>query len=187
MTIHLTKAQIRQVCLTKRKQLSPDFVNHASQKIIETLLLLPAYLAANHIAWYHPTRGEVDLSPLWRHALHQNKSCYFPAIQPNGTLVFLPYELDTPWILNRYQIAEPQTEPLTVMPPIDLLFLPVVAFDAQKQRLGMGKGYFDKTLIHHPNALFIGVAYEWQKQPSLPSDPWDVPMSMIVTEKKIYA
>lgn len=189
MTIHLTKAHIRQVCLAQRKQLSPDFITQASQKIIESIHALQAYQAAEHIAWYHPTRGEVDLSPLWQDALSHHKSCYFPAIQSNGALLFLPYTPDTPLVFNQYQIAEPQVEPQSAipLPLLDILFLPVVAFDAEKQRLGMGKGYYDKTLVNHPHTLLIGVAYEWQKQPSLPTDPWDIPVSMIVTEETRYS
>ena len=188
MTIHLTKTHIRQVCLSKRKQLPQQFVSQASQRIIDTIQDIQAYQAAKHIAWYHPSRGEVDLSSLWQSALTNNKYCYFPALRPDNTLLFLPYAGNTELFLNRYQIAEPLMEAHKAIPPqnLDILFLPIVAFDAEKNRLGMGKGYYDKTLENHPGPLLIGVAYEWQKQPNLPCDSWDIPLSMIITEERTY-
>jgi 5-formyltetrahydrofolate cyclo-ligase len=188
MTIHLTKTHIRQVCLSQRKHLARQFVTQASQRIIDTIQDLQAYQTAKHIAWYHPSRGEVDLSLLWQNALTQNKCCYFPAIQPNNTLLFLPYTADTELVLNRYQITEPHKEGHEAIAPedLDILFLPTVAFDANQNRLGMGKGYYDKTLENHPGPLLIGVAYEWQKQPNLPYDSWDIPLTMIITEERTY-
>lgn len=188
MTIHLTKSQIRQVCLCRRKHLGKTYVSQASQKIIDTLRQMPAYQAANHIAWYFPTNGEVDLSALWSYALATNKSCYFPAIQTDQTLLFLPYTRDTELVFNRYHTAEPNVAACHAKPPqdLDIIFLPVVAFDVNRKRLGMGKGYYDKTLAPHKSPLLIGVAYEWQRQPNLPIDPWDIPLTTIVTEETVY-
>lgn len=188
MTIHLTKSQIRQVCLSRRKSLTKKYVSEASQKIIDTLCEMPAYQSANHIAWYFPTNGEVDLSALWPMALNANKSCYFPAIQADQSLLFLPYARDTELTFNRYHIAEPNVAACHAKSPqdLDIIFLPVVAFDVNRKRLGMGKGYYDKTLALHPGPLLIGVAYEWQRQPNLPIDPWDIPLTTIITEETVY-
>ncbi len=188
MTIHHTKAQIRSFCLTQRHNLTQQIITQASQKIVATLHNLQAYQTAQHIAWYIPVSGEIDLSTLWKLALKENKCCYFPAVQPEHTLIFLPYTHDTVLLANRYHILEPKITKQSARSPqnLDMIILPIVAFDAQCTRLGMGKGYYDKTLARQTNALLVGVAYEWQKQPELPSEPWDIQLDMIITEKQVY-
>lgn len=188
MSIDLTKSQIRQACLQQRAQLSPDFVYQASQIIIATVQKLPAYQQANHIAWYHPIRGEIDMSGLWQQALIQGKHCYLPVIQPNRRMQFVPFTADTPWVLNHYHIPEPDSDPtLPSDPALDIIFVPMVAFDAQHHRLGMGQGYYDRSLAQYPKSLFIGLAYEWQKQPTIPHDSWDISIDLIITEQQHYA
>lgn len=188
MTYHLTKTQIRQTCLAQRRSLTQEFVTETSKKIIHTIRDLPAYCLAQHIAWYMPVQGEVDLSSLWTLALADQKSCYFPAIKPDGALIFLPSNDQTELLLNRYQILEPLVEIQYAKAPrdLDIVFLPVVAFDEDCTRLGMGKGFYDKTLADHADTCLIGVAYEWQKQPHLPKDPWDIPVDMLITEEQVY-
>lgn len=188
MTIHRTKAQIRSFCLTQRHNLSPQIISQASQKIVTTLHGLQAYQTAQHIACYFPVAGEIDLSALWKRALEENKYCYFPVVQPEHTLIFLPYTHHTALLPNRYHILEPHITKKSARSPqnLDLIILPIVAFDDRCTRLGMGKGYYDKTLAQQSNALLVGVAYEWQKQPELPTELWDIQMDMIITEKRVY-
>ena len=189
MTIPITKAEIRQVCLLQRQQLATEFIQQASQKIVSTILSMPAYQRAQHIAWYYPSRGEVDLTLLWPSALAQKKSCYLPTIQPNHSLDFLAFNSETHFHPNHYYILEPISENVKTISPkdLDIVFVPIVAFDDQHRRLGMGKGYYDQTLVNNPGPLLIGVAYEWQKQINLPADPWDISIPLIITEQKIYS
>lgn len=188
MMVHLTKAQIRQICLAQRHSLAQEFITETSKKIIHTIRDIPAYRLAQHIAWYMPIQGEVDLSSLWAMALADQKSCYFPAIRPDDTLIFLPSDAQTELLLNRYQILEPLVEIQFAKTPqeLDIIFLPVVAFDEDCTRLGMGKGFYDKTLAARADTCLIGVAYEWQKQPNIPKDSWDIPVDMIITEERVY-
>lgn len=185
----LTKTQIRQSCLAQRRGLSQEFIAQASQKIADIIQHLPVYQEAQDLAWYFPVKGEVDLTTLWELALKKNKNCYFPVNQSNQSLQFLPYTPTTKLQKNCYQILEPYADEQTnnIRPKLDIIFLPIVAFDANRTRLGMGKGYYDKTLTSYPDALLIGVAYEWQKQANLPSDPWDIKPHMIITEETIYS
>lgn len=188
MTPHPTKHTIRQTYLAKRKTLLNDDITLASQQIMTHIKSIAHYKTAQHIAWFYPVKGEVNLTSLWQEALTDQKYCYLPAIQSDKTLVFLPFTLQTPTIANRYGIAEPnipvtQAIPLKVL---DLIFVPIVAFDPALHRLGMGAGYYDKTLSQPSKARLIGVAYDWQKKASLPKDPWDIALDMIITDKDIY-
>ncbi|HVT62851.1 MAG TPA: 5-formyltetrahydrofolate cyclo-ligase [Legionellaceae bacterium] len=188
MNIHLTKKQIRQVCLSHRNALSLEFINQASYQIIEQIKKIQVYNNAFHIAYYFPIHGEVDLSGLWQNAIAKGKYCYFPMIQSDHTLVFLPYTPNTTLRSNRFGILEPDV-PITQAKSgadMDLIFLPLVAFDNILTRLGMGGGFYDKTLQHSKAPFHIGVAYEWQKYSIIPRAPWDIPLDMVVTEKNIY-
>lgn len=188
MTIHPTKSQIRSICLTQRQHLTPATIAQASQKIIQKLQAMACYQTANHIAWYFPVKGEIDLSTLWQRALEAHKHCYFPSVQRDH-LLFLPYTQKTVLLPNQYQILEPKITPQHARDPqdLDLIILPIVAFDSHCNRLGMGKGYYDKTCAHTHHPLLIGVAYEWQKQADLPTEPWDRRLDMIITEACIYS
>lgn len=187
MIIHLTKNEIRQECLAFRKTLPPDYISQSSSKIIEQITKIQVYNTAQHIGWYLSVQGEIDLAPLCRSALQEGKSCYVPTIQADKTLRFLPYTARAKMIPSRYGILEPDLTPDNAITAssLDLIFLPVVAFDATLTRLGMGGGFYDKTLQDH-HVPCIGVAYEWQKHPALPYDPWDIKPDLIVTERTIY-
>lgn len=182
------KSTLRKRFIAQRKALSPADVSAASTKIIQSLQNTPAYQSAQHIAWYFPVQGEIDLSVLWQQALNQGKTCYCPRIQGDNTLIFLPFTSTTSWINNRYGIPEPDTIVASTHPieQLDLIFLPVLAFDVFLNRLGMGKGYYDKTLAQHHTGQRIGVAYEWQKQTKIPCDPWDIPLNQVFTDVAIY-
>lgn len=188
MSTHAIKNNLRKHCLARRHRLTPEEIAHASHQIIQHIQTLQTYQNARHIAWYFPVRGEIDLSALWQQALIATKTCYCPMVQADKSLLFLPFTAKTSWHTNRYGIAEPVV-PLTEAQPItqlDLIFLPVVAFDASLTRLGMGAGYYDRTLAKfHP--YLIGVAYEWQKQTSIPTDSWDIKLDLVVTESHVYA
>ena len=189
MSPSMHKTQIRQFCLARRRQLSQSRIDEASQRIIINIQTLPVYQQAEHIAWYYPIHGEVDLSVLWTKALATHKHCYFPVMQPEGALLFLPYTAQTYLVPNQYQILEPHLDPSKARShdELDLIFLPVVAFDKQGTRLGMGKGYYDKTLLQVTHPSFICVAYDWQEQERIPKEPWDITLDLIITESHIYS
>ena len=75
---------------------------------------------------------------------------------------------------------------------LDMIFVPLVAFDLNGFRIGMGSGYYDRTfekkleIKDMKSPVLIGLAYEFQKQECLNHQPWDVPLDMVVTELKIY-
>ena len=109
-------------------------------------------------------------------------------MKADQTLSFLPVTYDTIFYKNRFGIAEPVVEDeLAIMPEqLDIIFLPLVAFDEHGTRLGMGGGYYDRTLAHHRPTLLIGAAYEFQRQAWIEREAWDVPLAAIITEQTIY-
>lgn len=179
---------IRLTCLGVRDALSANYQKKASVKICQTIRQLEQYRYAKRIALYKAISGEIDLGKLWQSAPLHGKFCYFPSLNQDKTLSFLPSTHSTPFIKNRFGIEEPDVSTTFALPPaqLDLMIIPLVAFDEHGTRLGRGAGYYDRTLAHSKPALLMGVAYEFQRQPYLEPQPWDIPLDVIVTEKETY-
>jgi len=157
---------------------------------------LPAFIRAKRIAFYLASDGELDPQPLIRHAAVMHKCLYLPVLHPLGhkRLWFARWQPGEPLRRNLYGIPEPLWEQGGLIDPraLDLVFMPLVAFDARCNRMGMGAGYYDRTFAWKLHRRFwkgpklIGYAYSLQKLPGIEARPWDVPMNMVVTENEIY-
>ncbi|NLS12858.1 5-formyltetrahydrofolate cyclo-ligase [Vibrio sp. SM6] len=195
-TRHALRKQMRQ----RRQSLSPRQQREASHQLVERFTTLAHYERSEHIALYLTNDGELDTHPLIETLWQHNKSVYLPVLHPfaKGHLLFLRYQPDTPMTINRYGILEPQLRVDLVQPvrELDLIGTPLVAFDAKGQRLGMGGGYYDRTLAmtfssSQPDALSasgpitMGLAHDCQEVSQLPVESWDVPLSKIVTPTRI--
>jgi len=123
-------------------------------------------------------------------ALADGKRCYVPVI--SGTrLRFAPWTPDSLLRKNRFGILEPAiaTEQLLVPAALELVLVPLVAFDAQCNRIGMGGGYYDRSFAGHTAGgaqSLVGIAHELQKIEMLAMQPWDVTLDCVVTESHTY-
>jgi 5-formyltetrahydrofolate cyclo-ligase len=124
------------------------------------------------------------------------KRCFLPILHPlkKNSLWFVEYTPDTRLKPNRFGILEPIRAGETLVPAwsLDLVLMPVVAFDHAANRLGMGLGYYDTTfgmLKNQTNPfsppILLGLAYEFQCLSKLPTDSWDVSLAGVITEKRI--
>lgn len=183
-----SRHSLRQLSLTSRHQLTPSTRKKFSSTISEHIQALPIYQQAKTIALYCATPDEVDLTDLQHHALASKKHCYWPKIQSDQTLLFLPVSHQTPLKKNRLNIHEPCVSSQLALQAksFDLMLIPLVSFDDQGTRLGYGQGYYDKTLEKNEPKILIGVAFEVQHHPFIPKKSWDIPLSAVVTEEKIY-
>ncbi len=187
MSDNAVKKALRVRYQNLRKQLSSAQQAAASASICEQIKALECYQNATRIAIYHPVNGEIDLTCLQSN--FKKKTMCFPVIQANQSLLFLPVTENTVFYNNIFGIPEPDVTPEQALSPseLDIIFMPLVAFDQHGTRLGMGGGYYDRTLTHHlPPALLIGVGYDFQRQNFIERKPWDVPMAAVITEQKTY-
>ena len=130
-----------------------------------------------------------------RDAIKMHKAAYLPVVPKRfeKNLRFGNVALSGQWQFNRYGIREFVTRRHVRAWQLDAIFMPLVAFDDKGSRLGMGAGYYDVSLAHLRNRKFwrkpllIGVAFECQKVRHIPSEPWDVSLDAVITEKKIYS
>jgi 5-formyltetrahydrofolate cyclo-ligase len=166
---------------------------HAAARIADTILRTPRFLHARHVAVYLPVRGEADPLGLVAQARRLGKRVYLPVLAPlvQHGLWFLPWDQDTPLHRNRFGIPEPVLNGHTPRPPsrLDLVITPLVAFDANGHRLGMGKGYYDRTFAflrrrgQWRKPYLLGCAYGFQEVSGLTAQPWDIPLHGVVTEQ----
>lgn len=191
--IALDKKQLRRDIRHARRALSASFRKQAALKILHSLRQSKFFQYSQHIAIYLTNDGEIDTSVLIQDLRRRGKTLYLPVVQPlnTGRLSFVRWQAKTHLQRNRFNIAEPAFSRQHSITPalLDLICMPLVAFDEQGNRLGMGGGFYDRTLAamsKHKQPALIGLAYELQKMPSLPLEPWDLPLDAVATEKKLY-
>lgn len=193
----LSRPELRRKLRQARRQLSPLQQRQAAKALYRQLAQHPLFRRARHIAVYLPNDGEIDPRPLLLEAQRRGKSTYLPVLNawPRTRMAFqriLPNERLKP---NRFGIAEPAFHPARQRPiwALDLALMPLVGFDELGGRLGMGGGFYDRSLAyrnrrkkcHKPTLL--GLAHECQKVNHLPLASWDVSLQATVTDRGWYA
>lgn len=179
----------------QRRALSIPLRCKKSRELLKTITHLDIFTQSHRIAFYWPSKGEIDPRPILELALKMGKRCYLPVIHPSKEkhLLFVEYRSGDRLKLNRYGIKEPilGSGHRIPLPPwmLNLVFVPLLAFNSEGRRLGRGGGYYDRTFAglkyeHRPRQpTLIGFAYEFQKIESLPYEDWDLTLSGVATEK----
>ena len=182
------KIAIRNTIKEIRSKVSVSYRSTSSNQICTRIRALEQYRRAKSIALYFAVNNEIDLSALWSSAPMQGKFCYFPALNKDLTLSFLPATPATPFKKNQYGIPEPDVSIDEAMPveELDLIIMPLVAFDMRCTRLGMGAGYYDRTLENKQHRNLFGVAFQFQQVDFIEPQPWDIPLDAVITQKAIY-
>jgi 5-formyltetrahydrofolate cyclo-ligase len=202
MSHRTAKQLLRKTLRLKRASLSLIEQEQKASQLANIIYSLPEFVASAQIAAYWPNDNEISPVPILQKAHLLGKQCYLPILHPSGSspLSFVEYkpgELLTP---NRFGILEPQSNRHQTIPvsALNLVLVPLVGFDEQGTRLGMGKGYYDTTFSFlkpqaskaqdnsstTPYPYLIGLAYELQKVENLPVDPWDIALNGIATEHR---
>ena len=193
------RKQLRKQLRSKRRALTPSQQQKAAQRLVKHLRAHPVFLRSQHIALYMADDGEIDLQPLLRVAQRMGKQCYLPVLHPlkRNTLWFGRYRCGDVLLANRFGLAEPMNKKILPAWALDLVLMPLVGFDQQGNRLGMGGGFYDRTFSfkqktkngessNRPKCpALMGVAHSCQELPSLAGEAWDVQLDCIVTDQKI--
>lgn len=191
-----TRKQLRQNIRALRQSLTPRQQALAAQKLLNRVRCRADFKKARNIAMYLPNDGEINPEPLIKLCWSLGKNVYLPVLHPvrHNRLWFVPYTAKTPMIRNIYGIKEPKlvSTQRRAAWALDLVLLPLVAFDATGNRMGMGGGYYDRTFsfknlrkgMAGPN--LIGLAHEIQRVEKLPVESWDIPLTSMITDTKSY-
>jgi len=192
----LSRPALRRKLRQTRHQLSPAQQRHAARRLYRQLSHHPLFRRARHIALYLPNDGEIDPRLLLRAAQRRGKATYLPVLNPwpRTRMVFQRIEPGERLRRNRFGIFEPviRTARQRRVWALDLLLMPLVGFDGNGGRLGMGGGFYDRSLAyrarrkksHKPTLL--GLAHECQRVDRLPLESWDVPLLGTVTDRGWY-
>lgn len=162
--------------------------------MLHSLRQSQAFQSAQHVAIYHTHDGEISTELLIEDLILRKKILYLPVLHPfkKGHLVFVRIDKNTKMKKNRFGILEPVFSLEKTLNPAFLhwVCMPLVAFDAAGNRLGMGGGFYDRTFAFvrtsRVKPKLVGLAYELQKYASLPAESWDIPLAAIATEKNYY-
>ncbi|EKF73130.1 5-formyltetrahydrofolate cyclo-ligase [Alcanivorax hongdengensis A-11-3] len=181
------RRQLRQ----QRRTLTPGQRRLASRRFVPQLIAALGHRPARHIALYLPADGELDLLPALGHPRLRHSIAYLPWLDPihRGQLQFRRWYRQRSLRANRYGIQEPAHRYRgRALWALDCILLPAVAFDEQGYRLGMGGGYYDRTLAQlarrprRPRLLATGYDFQRLGRDALPVAPWDQPVDGIVTD-----
>ena len=192
--MQISKAEIRKKILSLRTSIPNDEVEKKSVSINEKLMGLAAFDASNVIMCYMDFRNEVITRSFIKKCLDMGKRVSIPYIinLQEGRKDIEASELKDPdndLEQGTFGILEPRKNLIRKMNvhDIDMVVVPGVAFDAMRNRIGYGAGFYDRFLKKVRNNCFkVGIAFELQVIERIPADEFDMPMDIIITESRIY-
>ncbi|BAH83011.1 predicted ligase [Candidatus Ishikawaella capsulata Mpkobe] len=183
---------IRQKMRSLRNSINAKQQQKITKLLIKKLVSYLPIIQAKKIAIFLSIDGEPNTKPLIKVLLEENKQIFLPVIKSyvENDLIFINYTPKTPLILNTFGILEPiiNKDNILNLSDLDVMLVPLVAFDRKGQRLGMGRGYYDRTLQNWQkyNFLPIGIAHDFQLVEKLPTAKWDIPLPIIITPSHIW-
>ncbi|HCF8067832.1 5-formyltetrahydrofolate cyclo-ligase [Klebsiella michiganensis] len=190
--IPFTRQQIRQQIRQRRRALTPEQQTQFALHAADRMMAYPPVLLAQTVAVFLSFDGELDTRPLIDQLWRAGKRVYLPVLHPfsPGNLLFLHYHPSSDLVVNRLNIREPKLDVRDVLPlsQLDVLVTPLVAFDAAGQRLGMGGGFYDRTLQNWRQYRLqpVGYAHDCQQVDALPTEQWDIPLPAVITPSKTW-
>ena len=197
--------KLRHLARTRRELITVAAQKVAAQQLADRIIGSPIYQHSHHIAVYWAVGGEISVEPLIERTWQAGKQCYLPVVR-HQSLIFAPYDQNTLMHKNRFGIPEPiNCENAFAAAELDLVLTPLVAFDQECHRIGMGGGYYDRTfaflqaqsnaremkqkkeLKEIPKPFLMGVAHSCQQVDMIKPESWDVSLNSIYTDLKKIA
>lgn len=183
------KKSLRAQMRARRRALNPAERSAAAERFATAIWPQLQPTGIRHIAVYLAFDGELDPAPLVRRLWAAGKRVYLPVVTRLAPrrLWFREYRPDSRLQPNRFGIPEPVSGPLWPSRMLDVVLLPLTAFDASGTRLGMGGGFYDRTFSGRRHSgwsrpRLVGVGYRWQQVSALAREPHDLPVQAIVTD-----
>lgn len=175
-----------------RAVLPPSAVRERSEAAMARLRALPEIVAARVIVGFSAIQRELDLASLLAEARAQGKRVGLPRVIESEdpaappTLALHEVASESELVEGAFGIREPaESAPLLAAGDVSVVLVPGLAFDIVGHRIGYGRAFYDRLLPTMPQAFRIGVAYDFQLVPELPSEPHDVAMQCVVSDKKV--
>jgi 5-formyltetrahydrofolate cyclo-ligase len=188
VNLSTSKHNLRQEAKTQRKELSADDLEYYSIQIAKQV---SAYFSFQDkqiscflsIETQHEVHTEYILKQL---AMHNQ--LFVPVSNfLDGSMQLVPFKPGDILVLNSYHIPEPIHKKKPIDPiELDVIFIPLLQADVQGNRLGYGKGFYDRYLaLCRPNVIKIGVNF-FEPIPSIPAEKTDIPLDYLITPTRVY-
>lgn len=192
MTAADARRALREAMIHRRQALPPPARMAAAQGLRHVLEQLPEYLAEPRVAGYWATGGELPLNLAIPPLMDRGQQFLLPLLAKAHQLHFAPWATGDAIAPNRYGIPEPVAPAKWFAPfQLDLVLVPLTAFDRTGRRLGQGGGYYDRSFAFLNDAprpavpLLVGIGYDFQEVEQLDAEAWDVPLDYIATDREL--
>jgi len=184
--VQLSKQKVRELMLRQRLDLREDIRRKLSEEVWSRLNSRIEIRSSAHLGLFFPFQGEVDISPHFQELWSEGKKLHFPRLNSEGArLEFVSVAAAGPWIQGKWGIREPSPElPSEDLALLDVLILPGVAFDLRGNRLGFGKGFYDRLLKDYRGRT-LALAYDFQVNEEIPTESHDRKIDVLVTESRV--
>ncbi len=176
--------------LNARRSMSSKRRAAASEIICNKLTHSREFNAAESVACYIPMRDEVDPYLIIERAWRANKRVFCPVMKKQGAMTYRQLDRDTTLLRNNFGLWEPVDGEIISPRQLDLVVTPLVAFDKNNNRIGMGGGYFDRcfSFLRHRkqwiSPKLIGAAFACQEVDQIDPNPWDIPLYSVCSDIK---
>ena len=183
----MPNTRIRKHLKDTRAKLSKSQQQQAAIRLAIRVARHPSFQKSRAISFYLAANGEISLAPLIKLALKQNKDCYLPVLS-GPKLRFHQLQKNTKLVKNCFGLLEPSGTPEIPATALDLILCPLVAFDNKGNRLGMGGGYYDRTLCtikRRRKSIIWGTAHELQRQQRFTTHWWDIKLDGVFTDSQV--
>lgn len=185
--VNFAKSDIRKDILYKRNSLSESEIINNSKIISLRVIATKEYQSSKSIGAYYPIGSEVKTFDIIKHSIDNKKEVGLPRVIDSTKIEFFKIIEDSfekiKFTKGKYGIFENSISS-TCIDQMDLLIIPGIAFDLQGNRIGYGKGYYDRLLSSRKAKYIIGLAYEAQVINEIPNKDHDIPVNIIITEKR---
>ena len=173
----MEKKELRTLIKTLKKQHTKEQLFEQSEKILSKLEQHPDFVNAHSVMLYSALPDEVQ-TQAFLEKWHLKKQIILPTVVGDD-IIPVEFGKDTTFAVGDFNILEPQNEPYTGN--FDLIVVPGVAFDRQGNRIGRGKGYYDRFLCQHLDVKRIGICFDFQLVDEVPAEPFDIRMDEVIT------
>ncbi len=177
---YIMQKEIREKIKNLREKLTETEIQALSEKITEKVLTFDFINDYKTFMVYNSIKGEVSTEKIINYLLKNNKTVCYPVIKGENIVISKP--LTNEFIKGNFGVLEPKE--YEVLDKVDVVFVPLIACDKNKNRIGFGKGYYDRFL-KDKTCLKVGVCYDFQVVENIVPSPFDIPLDIIITENNI--
>lgn len=174
----MNKSELRKIIREKKRQFTQQQLDELSFIVIEKIKNHPAFKTAKRVLLYHSLPDEVCTHQLLCET--EGKTILLPKVIDNENMVICEYNKNTSLNKGAFNIMEPYGTPYTNYSEIDLAIIPGMAFDNNGNRLGRGKGYYDRLLEKMTSIYKIGICFPFQMVDNVPTECTDIKMNEII-------